>query len=54
MAQTTGDRLFRLSCPNCGAAIAEEVAPRQVLTCAYCGASFRVPSSLTPEPAGCG
>jgi hypothetical protein len=41
--------LQELYCLNCGAALAE-VIPGTVATCQYCGATFRVPVSLTPEP----
>jgi len=40
----------RLSCPNCGAALPDHTLPNKVVTCEYCGVSFRVPDSLTPEP----
>ena len=51
MAQGTDAHFMHsFSCPNCGAAIPGEGAPQRVLTCAYCGTSFRVPASLTPEP----
>lgn len=42
--------LAGLNCPNCGAALPEAGSPGAVLACRYCGTSFRLPASLTPEP----
>lgn len=39
-----------LNCPNCGAALPEKNIKGDIASCEYCGTSFRVPKSLTPEP----
>lgn len=39
-----------LNCPNCGATLIEKNLKRDIASCEYCGTSFRVPKSLTPEP----
>jgi hypothetical protein len=39
-----------LSCPNCGASIAVSGLKGNIVGCDYCGTSFRIPDSLTPEP----
>jgi hypothetical protein len=38
-----------LNCPNCGAALSARAAKNEITTCEFCGTSFRVPKSLTPE-----
>ncbi|HLE30745.1 MAG TPA: hypothetical protein VI793_21655 [Anaerolineales bacterium] len=43
--------LHELSCANCGASIQADAIMDGVAACRYCGATFRVPASLTPEPA---
>jgi hypothetical protein len=43
--------LETLTCPNCGAALPPQTAPSETMTCPYCQTTFRVPHSLTPEPA---
>ncbi len=40
----------KLACPSCGAALSVRAQPKDVITCDYCGVSFRIPDSLTPEP----
>lgn len=42
--------LHELSCVNCGATIRVMAMRGAVVQCDYCHASFRVPTSLTPEP----
>ena len=42
--------LIELQCANCGAAIEPAAIQRGLATCGYCGATFRVAGSLTPEP----
>lgn len=42
--------ILSISCPNCGAAIPRDAAPNTLITCDYCGTTFRVPASLFPEP----
>jgi hypothetical protein len=39
-----------VNCPNCGAALPVRAAKSNVVTCEFCSTTFRVPSSLTPEP----
>lgn len=40
-----------LNCPNCGAALpARAVKASDLVTCEFCGTTFRIPKSLTPEP----
>src|SRR5262245_52936962 len=40
-----------LNCPNCGAAIpARAIKSSDLVTCEFCGTTFRIPKSLTPEP----
>jgi hypothetical protein len=39
-----------LNCANCGAAIDPQSIRGDLAACGYCGAAFRVPASLTPEP----
>ncbi|MBI3168300.1 MAG: DUF1080 domain-containing protein [Chloroflexi bacterium] len=39
-----------LNCPNCGAALPASVAKSDVAVCEFCGTSFRLPKTLTPEP----
>jgi hypothetical protein len=45
-----GPKLSELHCANCGAALDWRGVRGSVASCEYCGASFRVPGSLTPEP----
>ena len=45
------DFLPEASCANCGTAIRPDDIVDGLATCKYCGATFRVPRSLTPEPA---
>ena len=45
------DFLQEISCTNCGAAIPADAIADGVALCRYCGVNFRVPLSLTPEPA---
>lgn len=42
--------LFSLNCPNCGASLPSASRLSGVVRCDYCGTSFRVPETLTPEP----
>ncbi len=42
--------LQELNCANCGATLAIDAPKGRVIDCEYCGTSFRVPSSLTPQP----
>ncbi len=42
--------LNQFNCPNCGAALPAQLAQSEIVTCQYCGSTFRNPSSLTPEP----
>lgn len=40
-----------LNCPNCGAAIPERaIKASDLVMCEFCGTSFRVPKTFTPEP----
>jgi hypothetical protein len=39
-----------LNCPNCGAGLPPAFNLSGVVKCDYCGTSFRVPETLTPEP----
>ncbi len=39
-----------LTCANCGASLPVRAAKETVVSCEFCGTSFRVPGSLTPEP----
>jgi hypothetical protein len=39
-----------MNCPNCGAALPPAAARLEIAVCEFCGTSFRVPKSLTPEP----
>lgn len=43
-------RLQELNCANCGAAIDVDTIRGMRAACGYCGTSFRIPVSLTPEP----
>ncbi|MEN9562390.1 MAG: hypothetical protein RIR73_634 [Chloroflexota bacterium] len=38
-----------LSCPNCGAALPARNLKDDIATCEFCGTSFRIPKTLTPE-----
>ncbi len=42
--------LHELDCVNCGAVIRVMAMRGSVVTCEYCHASFRIPTTLTPEP----
>jgi len=40
-----------LNCPNCGAALPQKaVKASDLVSCEFCGTTFRVPKTLTPEP----
>ncbi|HMZ06975.1 MAG TPA: hypothetical protein PK078_05095 [Anaerolineales bacterium] len=39
-----------LNCPNCGAALPSRAFKDVITTCEFCGTSFRIPKTLTPEP----
>jgi len=39
-----------LSCPNCGGHLNLQAFPGAVVPCEYCGTTFRIPLSQTPEP----
>lgn len=39
-----------LNCPNCGAALSARSVSLDLATCEFCGTSFRIPKTLTPEP----
>lgn len=39
-----------LNCPNCGAALPARSLKDDIAACEFCGTSFRIPKSLTPEP----
>ncbi len=39
-----------LNCPNCGAALPARSLIDDIAACEFCGTSFRIPKSLTPEP----
>ncbi len=40
-----------LNCPNCGAALPQKaIKASDLVSCEFCGASFRVPKTFTPEP----
>jgi DNA-directed RNA polymerase subunit RPC12/RpoP len=39
-----------LNCPNCGATLQEKNIKHDIASCEYCGTSFRMAKSLTPEP----
>lgn len=43
-------QLEELTCANCGGAIAGEHIAGNIVSCRFCGTSFRVPTSMTPEP----
>jgi len=40
----------KLICPNCGAALPASAATSDVITCQYCGVTFRTSRTPTPEP----
>ncbi len=42
--------LDQFACPNCGAALPADLAKSGFVTCQYCGTSFRIPQSFTPQP----
>lgn len=42
--------LQELTCANCGAAIDVRAVRGTVAACGYCGTSFRIPETMTPEP----
>lgn len=39
-----------LICPNCGASLPVQSTQGGLVTCQYCNTTFRIPTSLTPEP----
>lgn len=39
-----------LNCPNCGAALPAKNIKHDIASCEFCGTSFRIPKTLTPEP----
>ena len=39
-----------LNCPNCGANLPKHSLKSDLTTCEFCGTTFRVPKTLTPEP----
>ncbi len=39
-----------IQCANCGAAIEPSAAQGNIVTCGYCGTTFRGAGSLTPQP----
>ncbi|MEK7275869.1 MAG: hypothetical protein AAB427_00835 [Chloroflexota bacterium] len=41
--------LHELACVNCGATLRVMAQRGAVISCEYCGTSFRIPTSLTPE-----
>lgn len=43
-------RMEALNCPNCGAALPERAIKVDLVACEFCGTTFRVPKTLTPEP----
>jgi hypothetical protein len=44
------DSFESLICPNCGAALPASSVAAGLVTCQYCGTTFRIPGSLTPQP----
>ena len=38
------------NCPNCGGAFPTDKLNTEFVTCEFCGTTFRVPKTLTPEP----
>ncbi|NWF63136.1 MAG: hypothetical protein HXY38_02415 [Chloroflexi bacterium] len=38
------------NCPNCGAALPARMLKNEIAVCEFCGTSFRIPKTLTPEP----
>ena len=39
-----------LNCPNCGAALSEKAVKSDLVVCEFCGTTFRVSKTHTPEP----
>lgn len=39
-----------LNCPNCGAALSEAAVKADFTVCDFCGTTFRMSKTLTPEP----
>jgi hypothetical protein len=39
-----------LNCPNCGAALSEQAVKIEFTVCDFCGTTFRMSKTLTPEP----
>jgi hypothetical protein len=39
-----------LNYPNCGAALAEKNIKSDIASCEYCGTTFRIPKTYSPEP----
>ena len=42
--------MHALNCPNCGAALPAHFAKAEVLSCDFCGTTFRASKTITPEP----
>ena len=38
------------NCPNCGAAVPAKALQDGIASCEFCGTSFRLPKTLTPQP----
>lgn len=39
-----------LNCPNCGAALSEKAVKSELVVCEFCGTTFRMSKTDTPEP----
>ena len=39
-----------LTCPNCGAALSAAALKNDLATCEFCGTTFRMSKTATPEP----
>jgi len=39
-----------LNCPNCGAALSEQAVKADFTVCDFCGTTFHMSKTLTPEP----
>lgn len=39
-----------LNCPNCGASLPAHASKADVVSCEFCGTTFRTSATLTPEP----
>ena len=42
--------MHSLNCPNCGAALPARAIKADLAACEFCGTTFRIPKTLTPEP----